>query len=182
MLFDQGPTIIDQFFQLLQQIILPNWSDLILLVPWTLFVLIVLSLLYLLVLYRRAAAVNKPRIAPRLPGMPPPGTHLPGPSPWPFIVPIGAAIILFAFVAPHEKSGPPFNPIILVLGLIVTLVGISGWLLESMREWRRTAAVEHGAVNLAVAVRPALSAERAMVLAPPAAVAPAYEESALKPP
>ena len=80
MLFDQGPTIIDQFFQLLQQIILPNWSDLILLVPWTLFVLIVLSLLYLLVLYRRVAAVNKPRIAPRLPGMPPPGTHLPGPS------------------------------------------------------------------------------------------------------
>src|SRR5438874_3160556 len=136
MYFDQGPTIIDQLFQLLQQIILPNWSDLILLVPWTLFALIVLSAFYLVVLWRRTGAVNRSRIIRPVPGMPPPGTHLPGPSRWPFVVPIGAAIILFAFVAPHDKSGVPFQPLILVPGLIVTMLGIGGWLIESMREWR----------------------------------------------
>src|SRR5213592_1020613 len=120
MFFDQGPTIIDQLFQLLQQIILPNWSDLILLVPWTLFGLILLSVLYLVVLWRRAAKVNRPRTIRPVPGMPPPGTHMPGPSRWPFVVPIGAAITLFAFVAPHENSGLPFQPLILVSGLIVT--------------------------------------------------------------
>src|SRR5690348_15308456 len=98
MFADSGPTLVDQFFNFLQQLILPNWSNLILLVPWTLFGLILLLFVYLAVLWRRAGAVNKSRVPRPIPGTPPPGVHLPGPSLWPFLAPIGAAVVLFSFV------------------------------------------------------------------------------------
>jgi plastocyanin len=195
---DQGPTIVDQFFQFLQQLILPNWSDLILLVPWLLFGLILLVLLYLWVLWRRAGAVNRPRVVRPVAGRPPPGTHLPGPSRWPFVVPIGAALVLFSLVAPRDPAaGLPFNPLLLFVGLVVTLVAIAGWLLEAMREWRATAQAEHAGVEVgagaaaavalplpahlaAAPTAPAASAETALVVAPAAAVIPA--ETAPEPP
>ena len=65
-----------------------------------------------------------------------------------------------AFVAPHENSGLPFQPLILVSGLIVTTIGIGGWLIESMREWRRTAATEQVLGETAVAVQPVLAPPR----------------------
>ena len=45
--------LINQFFQFLQQLILPNWSDLIALLPWVLVALVILSLLGFACAWRR---------------------------------------------------------------------------------------------------------------------------------
>ena len=136
--------IIDIFFNLLEQLLLPNWSDLIALLPWVLIVLVLAYLAHTALQWRRAGERTRPRVAPRLAGgAPPPGVHMPGPSRWPFVVPIGAALLLFAVALPGE--GVPFNPLFLALGLLVTFIAIAGWLWDAMREWRTTAVGAHGA-------------------------------------
>jgi hypothetical protein len=143
------PTVIDMLFDLLEQLILPNWSNLFLLLPWVLIVLVVVWLVYLAWQWRRAGARNSSRVPRRLAGAPPPGVHLPGPSRWPFVVPIGAVMLLFSLaLPPRDASGAatgPVNLLLFVIGLIVSLVAVAGWLLEAMREWRSTAADDHGA-------------------------------------
>lgn len=144
----QQESIIDMLFSLLEQLLLPDWSDLIALLPWVLIGLIVLFALFTAWQWRRAGARNRPRVAPRLHGgAPPPGVHLPGPSRWPFVVPIGAALLLFAIALPaRDDSGAvilPFNLPLAIAGIVVSLIAIGGWLLETMREWRSTAQAEH---------------------------------------
>lgn len=94
------------------------------------------------------------------PGSPPPGVHMPGPSRWPFVVPIGAALLLASLVLvprdAHNNPTEPVNALLFVIGLIVTLVAVAGWLLEAMREWRSTAAGAHEPA-LAVALPAATS-------------------------
>ena len=74
--------------------------------------------------------------------------HLPGPSPWPFVAPVGAAIMLLGLVWKTGRVGPrrstpttgarsswarsparpsSFNLPVLLLGLLVVVVGIIGW-------------------------------------------------------
>lgn len=135
--------IVDTFFQLLEQLILPNWPDLIELLPWVLIALMVMALISIALVWRRTSKRNRSRVPRRLAGgAPPPGVHMPGPSIWPFVAPIGAAILLFAFVLPPTdaagKATAPFNFELLMLGLIVTLVAIGGWLYQAMHEWRAT--------------------------------------------
>ena len=170
--------LISQFFQFLQQLILPNWSDLIALLPWTLVAIVLFSLLGLAYAWLRTMARTRSRV-PRRPaaGAPPPGIHLPGPSRWPFVAPIGAALLLFSFALPPKDAAgnatSPFNLQLFAVGLVVTLVAIGGWLWDAMREWRTTAepTVAHAAAlpaganaslpvgaNAAVALVPAQSA------------------------
>jgi len=150
----ESENIVDQFFHLLQQLLLPNWSDLILLLPWVLLVLVLGYVAHTWWQWRRASARNRPRVPQRLrAGAPPPGVHLPGPSRWPFVVPIGAALLLFAFaLSPRNAQGEPtapFNLPLLIVGLIVTMIAVVGWLIDAMREWRATAHGQHA--ELAVA-------------------------------
>jgi len=145
---EQQESIIDLLFNLLEQLLLPNWSDLIALLPWVLIGLIVLFVAHTAWQWRRAGAINRPRVPPPLAGgAPPPGVHLPGPSRWPFVVPIGAALLLFSLALPtRDDAGEmvlPFNVPLLVAGAVVSLIAIAGWLLEAMREWRSTARAEH---------------------------------------
>ena len=151
----EGQSVIDMLFELLGQLLIPNWSNLILLLPWVLVVLVALWLVYLAWQWQRAGARNRPRVARRLAGAPPPGVHLPGPSRWPFVVPIGVALLLFSLALPPlDATGSPTGAVnvwLFVIGLIVSLVAVAGWLLEAMREWRSTAAGEHGPA-LAVAL------------------------------
>jgi hypothetical protein len=147
-------TIIDQLFHLLEQLILPNWSDLIALLPWVLIAIIVLYAVHTARQWRKASAINRPRVPPRLAGgAPPPGVHMPGPSRWPFVVPIGAALLLFAFaLAPRAADGTRtalFNVPFLLAGLLVTTIAIVGWLREAMGEWRATAHGQHAVVAVA---------------------------------
>src|SRR3954467_5395074 len=146
--------LIGQFFQFLQQLILPNWSDLIALLPWVLIAIVIAGLLWLALAWMRTSDRNRSRGAKPLGGgAPPPGVHMPGPSRWPFVAPIGAALLLFAFALP-PKDAPgnatgPFNIQLLALGLIVVLISIGGWLWDAMREWR---AAEHPEQAHAVAL------------------------------
>src|SRR5687767_8582558 len=114
---EQSGSPFDILFDLLEQLLLPNWTDLIALLPWVLIAIVVVYLIHTARQWRKAGAINRPRVAPRLAGgAPPPGVHMPGPSRWPFVAPIGAAILLFSFVLTGD-SGLPFNPLLLGLGL-----------------------------------------------------------------
>src|SRR3954467_918884 len=146
--------LINAFFQFLQQIILPNWPDLIALLPWVLVAIVVAGLAGIALAWRRTGTRTRARAPqPLAGGAPPPGVHLPGPSRWPFVAPIGAALLLFAFaLPPKDASGnatAPFNLQLLALGLIVVLISIGGWLWDAMREWR---AAEHPEQAHAVAL------------------------------
>ena len=166
---EQGQeTIIDLLFNFLEQLILPNWSDLIALLPWVLIAMIVAWLIFTAWQWRRAADRNRPRVTPPLAaGAPPPGVHLPGPSRWPFVVPVGAALLLFAFALPQrDASGAtvlPFNGLLLVAGMIVTAIGVTGWLMDAMREWRRTARAEAGTAHAEPSSSHALATQSALV-------------------
>jgi len=162
--------LIDQLFQVLQQVILPNWSDLIGLLPWVIVVLVILSLFGFAYYWAKSGSRNRSRVPKPVKGSPPPGVHLPGPSRWPFVAPIGAALLLFSFaLPPKDASGnatAPFNLQLLALGLIVTLIAIAGWLWDAMREWRAT---DHPETAHAVALPAGASAAAALV---PGAMAP----------
>jgi plastocyanin len=186
---EQQPTIIDMLFDLLEQLILPNWSDLILLLPWVLVGLVGLWLLWTALQWRRAGSRNRSRVPRPVPGSPPPGVHLPGPSRWPFVVPIGAVLVLFAFALPaRDARGNPTEPAsipLLVIGLLVSLIAVAGWLLDAMREWRRTAAAEsHGALHGEMHTTITLPAHpsRALIPAPPSALVPVAEPAYPEPP
>jgi plastocyanin len=158
--------IIDQLFGLLEQLLLPNWGDLIALLPWVLVAIVLLFLAMTAWEWRRTLSRNRSRVPrPLAGGAPPPGVHMPGPSRWPFVVPIGAALLLFGLVLPdRDAAGNPLSPInlpLFSLGLLVTLIAIGGWLWDAMREWRATAepvADAHGALppgmHAAVALAP----------------------------
>ena len=157
----QQPTIIDMLFDLLEQLVLPNWSNLILLLPWVLVVLVAVFLVYNAWQWRRAGARNRSRVPRRLAGTPPPGVHLPGPSRWTAVVAIGAALLLFSLaLPPRDASGAatgPVNVTLFVIGLIVALIAVVGWLLDAMHEWRATAAAEiHAAAPAPGAAKTAL--------------------------
>src|SRR5689334_1379244 len=144
--------LISAFFQFLEQLILPNWPDLIALLPWVLVFIVIVALFGFAWAWIRTAARTRPRVPRRVSGAPPPGVHLPGPSRWPFVAPIGAALLLFSFaLPPKDASGnatAPFNLQLFALGLIVVLIAIGGWLWDAMREWRTTAEPQtaHGAL------------------------------------
>ena len=127
-----------QILELLSQVVTPDWNAVILLLPFAFLGLALLILLLMSVRWRRSTALNRPRLAPRRAPSPPPGVHLPGPSPWPFIAPIGGAIILLSLVFPG--GGLPVNPILFAIGLAVSGIAVVGWLWDAGREWRRVEA------------------------------------------
>jgi hypothetical protein len=161
----EGESIIDMLFRLLEQLLIPNWSDLFALLPWVLIVLVAAWLVLLALQWRRAGARNRSRVPRRAAGAPPPGVHMPGPSRWPFVVPIGAALVLFSFaLTPRDQQGNPtafINVPLLVLGLIISIIAVIGWLRDAMGEWRATATEAHGPA-MAVAL-PAPGATSALV-------------------
>jgi len=63
---------------------------------------------------------------------PPPGVHLPGPSPWPFFAPIGLMFVFMGFV---------FGPWLILGGLIMSVIAVAGWYRDAGSEYRQ---VEEG--------------------------------------
>jgi plastocyanin len=176
----EGESIIDMLFRLLEQLLIPNWSDLIALLPWVLIVLVAVWLVFTVLQWQRAGTRNRTRVPRKVAGAPPPGVHMPGPSRWPFVVPIGAALVLFALVLTRRDAN--HNPVelvnvpLLIVGLIVLFVAIIGWLRDANREWRATAAGAHGPA--AAVALPAHGSSAALIPAGPAAatVAERYPE------
>jgi plastocyanin len=176
----EGESVIDMLFRLLEQLLIPSWGDLIALLPWVLIVIVIVWLVFIVLQWRRAGARNRSRVPLRLTGAPPPGVHMPGPSRWPFVVPFGVALILFSLVLTgRDANNNPtglVNVPLLVIGLIVSLVAIIGWLRDANREWRTTAAGAHGPA-MAMAL-PAANSSSALIPAGSAAltVAERYPE------
>lgn len=140
---DEPRDLWTQFLDLLQQVVAPVWNDLIPLLPIAMlgFVLLVLGLIALS--WRRSMAKNQSRVPPRRAGAPPPGVHLPGPSPWPFVAPIGIALVFLSLV--FADGGLPVNVPLFLAGLGVGAAGVAGWYLDAGREWRRAESGAHGA-------------------------------------
>lgn len=128
-----------QFLDLLGPLLSPDWNDLILLLPIGMMGLVLVILGYMAWNWRRSAALNRSRVPKRRPGRPPADVHMPGPSPWPFVAPVGVALILVSLI--FAGDGLPVNPALFGLGLAVGLVGMAGWYLDAGREWR---AIETG--------------------------------------
>lgn len=140
----QETGIIDQLFGLLEQLILPNWPDLILWVPWVLMLLVGGWLVFTARQWLKASERTRSRVPrPLAAGAPPPGVHMPGPSRWPFVVPVGAALVLFSLaLPPRDDTGAATAPVHLPLfaaGLLISMIAVAGWLYDAMREWRSTA-------------------------------------------
>jgi plastocyanin len=64
----------------------------------------------------------------------PEGIHLPGPSAWPFLAPIGLAVALFGLI---------LSPALLIGGIVMGAIASIGWLLEAGREYRQVEAHGH---------------------------------------
>ena len=62
---------------------------------------------------------------------PPPGVHLPGPSPWPFFAPIGLMFVFMGFV---------FGPWLILGGLIMSVIAVAGWYRDAGSEYRQVEA------------------------------------------
>jgi hypothetical protein len=94
-------------------------------------------LMWLLSLRSPHAAVGPaPKEAPRREELPE-GVHMPSPSIQPLILAIGMSITVFGIVFRGFaiSLGEGFSiPIIMVLGLIVTLAGFIGWIREGRKE------------------------------------------------
>lgn len=167
----EGESIIDMLFDLLGQLLIPNWTNLIALLPWVLIVLVAVWLVFTTLQWQRAGARNRSRVPRPVSGAPPVGVHMPGPSRWPFVVPIGLVLLLFSFaLTPRDAQHNPIEPVnlpLLVIGLIVSVVAVIGWLRDAMHEWRATAAGGHAP---AMAVALPAPAGAALVAAGPTAV------------
>lgn len=151
-----------QFLNIVAQVVTPTWNDLLQYMPLLLLGLLGLFVLRLAWVWQRNAALNRSRV-PRVvtAGPAPAGVHLPGPSIWPFIVPIGGALMLLGLVLHPE--GSVVNPLLLGAGLAVGIVGAIGWYRDAGREWRRA---ETGREAVGVAAIPA----RVEVRSPPPGV------------
>ena len=100
------------------------------------FLIVGLGMLFVLGLV--FAISSRPRVA-RIQPIPPPGVHLPPPSPLPVILSLAAALLGAGLVfRPDDQVA---NWFLAVPGAIVFLAGVVWWVGAAGREWRE---VEHG--------------------------------------
>src|SRR4051794_17004252 len=86
-----------QLLDLLSQVVTPIWSSLLQYLPLLMFGLIALVLLAVARSWTHNLALNRSRVPlPVTSGPLPEGVHLPGPSIWPFFLPIAGLFILFS--------------------------------------------------------------------------------------
>jgi plastocyanin len=115
----------------------PLWNTLIQYIPVVMLALVVVTLLGIARIWMGNTALNRPRVPARVTSGPTPaGVHLPGPSIWPFFLPIAGFFVFLSLVI--KPAGTVINPLILFLGVAIGLFGIAGWYRDAGREWRRT--------------------------------------------
>ena len=140
---DEPKDLWTQFLDLLQQLVAPVWNDLIQYLPLVMIALGMLVMGAVALAWRRSMGKNRSRVPRRRPGLPPVGIHLPGPSPWPFVAPVGMALVLLSLIFGGDDF--PFSPPLLLAGLAIAAIGVAGWYMDAGREWRRAEAGAHGA-------------------------------------
>lgn len=145
---EEAPDLWTQFLELVESIIVPVWNDLIQYTPLLLVGLFVAVLALIVRSWRKSGARNRSRVTARRPGRVPEGIHMPGPSPWPFVAPVGLFLIFASLVG--GGGGLPFYLPLFLPGLAIAAVGVTGWYLDAGREWRRAEAGDHGAHTTAI--------------------------------
>ena len=119
--------------------------------PLLLLGLVGLSVVGLQRVWSANAELNRPRVPQRITAGPmPAGVHLPGPSLWPFVLPIGGLFVLLSLV--FHPQGAPVNLILLGIGLAIAVAGVLGWYRDAGREWRRTELGGHAELAAPAAV------------------------------
>ncbi len=139
--------------EVIARVIIPVWNDLIDLIP-LLLALGLLAIVGLIVrMWLRNADSNRSRVPKPIPaGRKPEDMHLPGPSLWPFVAPVGLLFILFSLAL--DPFASVINMAILGLGLTIAVVGLVGWYLEAGREYVQVEAGGHGAAGEAAGELP----------------------------
>jgi hypothetical protein len=169
---EEQPDLFEQLWDFLAQILMPDWADLIALIPLLFIGLVLLFLGGMLLTWRRAGQRNRSRVPrPIHSGSPPPGVHMPGPSKWPFVAPIGLTLIFFALIL-------DMNLVLLGLGLVISFVAILGWLWDAMHEWREAEVGHDGTAWAAAHGTPHRLGHGAAVAALPAGSSGAAVEKA----
>ena len=110
-LADEQPDLFQRLLQFVQQIVMPDWNDLIAhgLIPVLFIGLIAAWLLFMGWQWRGASARNRPRLIPRYAGAPPPGVHVAAPSNWTPVVGVAAFFVLLGVVLLTINRLAPFN-------------------------------------------------------------------------
>jgi plastocyanin len=131
----------------LDKLVSPDWGDPIHWLPLIFSGVVVLVLAMTAMRWWSMADVNRSRVPrPLTSAAPPAGVHMPGPSPWPFFLPIGLAIALFALVI--HPAGQHVNVPVFLVGLVVTLAVLAGWIRDAMLDWQRVEArTSHAAIG-----------------------------------
>ncbi len=142
---------------ILDRFVSPDWTDPIHWLPLLFSGMVIAVLLVTARRWSSMASINRSRVPrPLAAGAPPAGVHLPGPSPWPFFLPIGLAIVLFSIVI--HPAGEPVNASLALIGLVVTLAVLGGWIRDAMLDWQRV----EGAASHAHALGGSEGATRAL--------------------
>jgi hypothetical protein len=130
---------------LVSQVIIPVWGDLIAYIPLLILALVVLIIGVLAWMWSSNAPGNRSRVPAPLPaGRQPADTHLPGPSLWPFVAPVGLLLIVFAVVFGLDQVA---NMVLLSIGVAIAAVGLAGWYLDANREYAAVEAGSHGGAD-----------------------------------
>lgn len=92
-----------------------------------------LTLLYWLAeamrIYDRDISASAPTLPAVVHDGPPPGVHMPGPSFRPFLGAVGVTMLMLGLV---------FGEILLFIGVIALIVTLFGWLVDAVKEYRKT--------------------------------------------
>jgi len=116
---------------LASRVVIPDWGELIKLIPLGLAGIV---LLWLLVVARQYATVGPARRAPaRLTPITPAELHMPGPSYAPIVAAVGAAALMWGLVVGGDA---------LLVGALVLVLSLLYWGREAIRDYDRTAHVE----------------------------------------
>lgn len=124
---------------LTSKVVIPDWGQLIGLLPIGLAGLV---LLWFAAVLRRFATAGPTRRAPaRVPPVPPAGIHMPGPSIAPFLAALGAAALFWGLVVGGDA---------LLVGAVILVATLLYWGREAIRDYDRDthaevpATIEHG--------------------------------------
>jgi hypothetical protein len=128
------------------QVMVPIWNDLIQYLP----LLVVFAGLGILGavawMWRVNSKGNRSRVPKPIPaGRKPEDMHLPGPSLWPFVAPLGLLLIVFSLALGPLKT--VINMGTMLAGLTVAVVGILGWYLDANKEYMQVEAGGHGSAE-----------------------------------
>jgi plastocyanin len=112
----------NDILELTAQFVIPDWGEVIALLPIVMFVLIVAALLWIFLRLWRAAPAQrgKSRVEPQTPA----GVHMPGPTYAPVLAAIGAFMLFLGIV---------FGGDLLIVGTVVLAVTLIYWLVEALR-------------------------------------------------